>query len=233
MHDILNIDWTNFFLGKEDLSFLLMIVLRTCSMFFIILLGLRLLGKSGVSQLSVFELGIIVGLGSAAGDPMFYQQVGILSAILVFTIIVGLYHFLKYILGKNQKLDQWVEGEPKNLVVDGKLVIKRLAKEPLTRGELFAQLRSSNVSQLGQIKQAILEQSGTVNVFYFSDEEVKWGLPILPQFLKDCMESIPEKGDYSCLNCSFTDTMEPEEKKVCPVCGKMSWVKASGEKRIT
>ncbi len=140
---------------------------------------------------------------------------------------------MKYILGKNERLDRWVEGEPKDLVWDGKLVTKRLEIEPLTRGELFAQLRAYNISQLGQVKQAILEQSGKVNVFYFPDQEVKYGLPILPHALKFCMESVPEKGIYSCLNCSYTTELQPEERKECPICGKTSWINASNDKRVT
>ena len=75
MNVILNFDWENLLLGERDWQFLLMVALRTAAMFLVILIGLRMLGKRGVSQLSVFELGVIVGLGSAAGDPMFYKDV--------------------------------------------------------------------------------------------------------------------------------------------------------------
>lgn len=150
-------------------------------MFLVVLIGLRLLGKRDVSQLSVFELGVIVGLESAAGDPMFYKDVGVLSCILVFAIIVALYHLLKYIIGKNDRLDKWVEGDPVDLVCDGKLLLDHLEKEPLTKEELFSQLRSNSISHLGQIKQAILEPSGQLSLFYYRDEEVRFGLPVLPQ----------------------------------------------------
>ncbi|RZK15368.1 MAG: DUF421 domain-containing protein, partial [Pedobacter sp.] len=52
----LNIYWKNFFIGEENWEFMLEIALRTFIMYFIILIGLRLLGKRGVRQLSVFEL---------------------------------------------------------------------------------------------------------------------------------------------------------------------------------
>lgn len=69
-------DLKQILLGSEEWSFLLETVLRTSIMFLIIIFGLRLLGKRGVKQLSVFELVVIIGLGSAAGDPMFYKDVG-------------------------------------------------------------------------------------------------------------------------------------------------------------
>lgn len=73
----------------EDWSFLPETVLRSLIMFIVILISLRLLGKRGVKQLSIFELVVIIGLGSAAGDPMFYKDVGILPAIIVFSMVVA------------------------------------------------------------------------------------------------------------------------------------------------
>lgn len=81
-----NVEWKMLLLGEENWSFLLETAFRTLIMFIVILLGLRMLGKRGVKQLSVFELGVIIGLGSAAGDPMFYKDVGLLPGIIVFSI---------------------------------------------------------------------------------------------------------------------------------------------------
>lgn len=71
---MITIDWSALFLGTEDWSFLTEVALRTFIMFLIIIIGLRFMGKRGVKQLSVVELVVIIGLGSAAGDPMFYKR---------------------------------------------------------------------------------------------------------------------------------------------------------------
>ncbi len=94
-------DLKQLLLGSETWPFLLETGLRSLIMFVIILTGLRLLGKRGVKQLSVFELVVIIGLGSAAGDPMFYSEVGILPAIVVFVMIISLYSLVTYLIGKN------------------------------------------------------------------------------------------------------------------------------------
>lgn len=230
---VLKFDWENFLLGEQDWSFLFMVGIRTFIMFIVILVGLKMLGKRGVSQLSVFELGVIVGLGSAAGDPMFYKEVGVLSCILVIAVVVLLYHLLKYLTGKIDRLDEWVEGDPIDLICEGELLIKRVNKEPLTKEELFSQLRSNNISHLGQIKQAILESTGQISIFYFKDNEVKPGLPILPQLCKKPFTRISEADCYSCTHCSHTLLIEPTEKEECPVCNHCCWVKALDEKRIS
>ena len=82
--------WKELLMGSEDWSFLMEAAFRTLIMFSVVLIGLTILGKRGVKQLSVFELVVIIGLGSAAGDPMFYKDVGLLPAFIVFTIVIGL-----------------------------------------------------------------------------------------------------------------------------------------------
>ena len=96
--------WKELMLGGENWNFLPETILRTLIMFIVILASLRILGKRGVKQLSIFELVVIISLGSAAGDPMLYKDVGILPALIVFTMIVGLYSLLTYMIGKNNKL---------------------------------------------------------------------------------------------------------------------------------
>ncbi|MGA9650441.1 MAG: DUF421 domain-containing protein, partial [Pedobacter sp.] len=86
-----DLDWTKMMVGEEKWGFLIEIAIRTILMYFIILIGLRLLGKRGVRQLSVFEMVVIISLGSAAGDPMFYKEIGLMVPIAIFAIIVGAY----------------------------------------------------------------------------------------------------------------------------------------------
>lgn len=86
--------------------------------------------------------------------------------------------------------------------------MKILKKENLGSDEFFAELRLKGVSQLGQIEQAIEEVSGEISVFYFEDEKVKYGLPIMPDSLNYTLKNIKEDGYYSCTFCGHT-----EEKK--------------------
>src|SRR3954464_14404634 len=83
-----NVDWNAVFLGDLDFSFGIEIVVRTLIMFIMVLLMLRLSGKKGVRQLSLFEVAIIIALGSAAGDPMFNKDIAIVPALLVFVTIL-------------------------------------------------------------------------------------------------------------------------------------------------
>ncbi|MGE5447547.1 MAG: DUF421 domain-containing protein, partial [Bacteroidales bacterium] len=195
--------------------------------------SLRILGKRGVKQLSVFELVVIIGLGSAAGDPMFYKDVGIVPALVVFTMIVILYTLITYFISKNRDFEAMVEGRPVRLIKDGLFAIDNFKKEPLGEYEFFAELRMQGVSQLGQIEEAILESSGNISIFYFPDDQVKFGLPIMPGSLDKSLRKIVHMDYYSCTFCGYTEMLKPTHSHSCIICRKDKWVKASDRKRVT
>lgn len=230
---LLNTFWSNLFFGSEDLSFISEVAVRTVIMFLVIIIGLRFLGKRGVKQLSVFELVVIIGLGSAAGDPMFYKEVGILFSIAVFIIIIALYAVLTYILGKSKKFESMLEGKPICLIKDGVFEINNFNKENLGSDEFFAELRVKSISHLGQIETAIEETSGEISVFFYSDEETKFGLPIMLNFLQNPLKIIPSKDHYSCTFCGFTEEKEIGIAASCKNCGKNKWVKSCKKLRIS
>ena len=147
---ILTIDWHQFLLGNESWVFLKETALRTVIMFVVIVISLRLLGKRGVKQLSIFELVVIIGLGSAAGDPMLYKDVGIIPAIISFAIIIILYKIITYTVGKNKKFEILVEGRSVYLIKQGAFSIDNFSKEALGEDEFFSELRLKGVEHLGR-----------------------------------------------------------------------------------
>lgn len=227
-----NIDWEQILVGNENWMFMLEIAFRTLVMFLIILTGLRLLGKRGVRQLSVFELVVIISLGSAAGDPMFYKEVGLLVPVIVFSVIVGAYRLTTYLMAKSEKFDDLVEGTCTYLIEDGEFNIADFGKEALAKDEFFSELRQKGVSHLGQIETAILETSGTLSIYFFPDEKVKHGLPILPKLFEVSLIKISIPGTYACRFCGNTEKLKATTEHQCKKCDYKEWVKAIDGKRV-
>ncbi|MDF2550935.1 MAG: hypothetical protein K0R77_210 [Chryseobacterium sp.] len=229
----LNFNWKEFLLGSEEWIFMLEIVLRTIIMFLTIIIGLRVLGKRGVKQLSVFELVVIIGLGSAAGDPMFYKDVGIMSSIIVFIVIICIYSLFTYLIGRFKKFENLLEGKSICLIKDGVFAIDNFKKENLGSDEFFSELRLKGVSHLGQIETAIEETSGDISVFFYDEKEVKYGLPVMPHSLDYPLQFVENEGYYSCTFCGSTEEKQTGNAGTCKKCGKRNWVEASNKKRIT
>lgn len=105
-------DWHRILFNGEELSFFFEILLRTPIMFLVSLTVLRLTGKRGGQQLSIFEIVMIITLGSAAGDAMFYREVGLFHAIAVFVIVLVLYRIVIFIITRSDKAEIVLEGGP-------------------------------------------------------------------------------------------------------------------------
>jgi uncharacterized membrane protein YcaP (DUF421 family) len=221
------IDWLIFLLGSEKWTFLPEVALRSLLMFLVILFSLRILGKRSVTQLSVFEMGVIIGLGSAAGDPMFYKDVGMLSGVMAFVVVISLYRFMTFLINRSDRVERVLEGKPVYAVEHGKINFTNFKKEVIGYDEFFSLLRQHSVSHIGQVQLAIIETNGTASLYYFSDEEVRWGLPILPHLYNKRLKGLPGAGPYACTRCGqVEDIKNNEEGQLCQVCGNDKWVLA-------
>ncbi len=225
-------EWERVLFNELPISFLWEVIFRSAIMFTVLLLTLKFTGKRGVKQLSVFETVIIIALGSAAGDPMFYEDVGLIPAITVFTVIIVLYRLVTWLIGKSRRFEEFIEGKTECLISDGRFSVTTFKKESLAQDEFFSELRLKSVEHLGQVKNAYLETSGEVSVFFYEDKEVKPGLPILPQLFLCKSKTIPTAGLYSCTFCGHTQEQKPGTA-TCGVCKKEEWVASIKTVRIT
>lgn len=168
-------------LDKVPLDFLWEVALRSLYTFVLVFLFLKITGRRGVRQMSLFEVLIILTLGSAAGDVAFYDDVPMLPVLVVFITLGMLYRLVMWLMSHSEKLEDLLEGKPVVIVKDGELAWEKLHEENLTEFEFFMELRTNGVDQLGQVRLAIMETNGQLSVYYFTDEEVKPGLCILPE----------------------------------------------------
>lgn len=229
----LQLTWRTLLVGDEEWPFLWEIILRSFIMMVAIVLALRILGKRGVKQLSIFELVVIISFGSAAGDPMIYKEIGVLTSMIVFIVIIAVYRLITYFIGRNQKFETLMEGKALCLIKDGRFSINNFKKEALGTQELFSALRIKGVSQLGQIETAIEEISGDMSVFFYEPEGVKYGLPIMPGSLNNKVTQFVEQVHYACVFCGFTEKKSPASTMVCEVCTHNEWVVACNKRRVT
>ncbi len=74
--------------GDLPLLFLGEIFVRTSIIYAYALVLIRWIGSRIVGQLSMVEFFLVIALGSAVGDPMFYHDVPMVHSMIVITVIV-------------------------------------------------------------------------------------------------------------------------------------------------
>lgn len=228
---ILDINWKSFLLGEEAVQFLYEVVIRTIIMFAVLIICLRIMGRRAFMQ-GLFEVALIISLGSATGDAMFYSKVGLLPTLLVLIIIVLLYRFTNYWISKSRYFEKIVEGSVFRIIKEGAFVYDILKKKKITIDEIFADLRTQSISHLGQIERAYLEPSGKISIFLYNDSEIKYGMPIFPENTEQKLSHTKESGHYSCTRCGHTKFSESNFDYHCEVCHNNKCIAAIKEPRV-
>ncbi|WP_336950864.1 DUF421 domain-containing protein [Acinetobacter sp. AS167] len=214
-------DFIKILLHDTTLIFAIEIMIRCILMYILIILVLRFSGKRGIRQLSIFEIAIILSLGSAAGDPMFNQDVPIVYALIVFAVILFLYRLTTYLMMKSKAIEIVLEGQPMYIVKNGLLIIEDIKQEKYSYDEFFAELRQKKIEHLGQVKTALLETDGCLSVIPFNKQNTQWGLPIFPDEYQTSKYLIADHF-YSCMLCGQTQHLNNLNEK-CPRCTNTQW----------
>jgi uncharacterized membrane protein YcaP (DUF421 family) len=224
-------DLQRILIGDAPLLFAFEIALRTAIMLFYSMLLLRILGRRGLAQLSLFEFVLIIALGSAVGDPMFYPEIPVLHGMIVITVVVAIERLLIWATNRSDKLENVIEGTPHRLIADGRFDIKGLETTMLSRAEIYMELRLDGVEQMGQVRRAYLEINGKMSIFQYDDDSVRPGLPVLPGMElgeAEPLRAVSEAGDYACLYCGEVASLEAGKPlPSCPRCQHNVWIEAA------
>lgn len=221
------LDPIRMFWGELPWNFAFEIALRSGFMFVFLLIVLRISGKRSLSQMSPFEFSLLIALGSAVGDPMFYEDVPLLHACIVIVVVVFLLKFLGLITENSKLLERVLEGKPICLIDKGRIIKKNTSNEKISSNEVFMKLREAGVRNLAEVENSYLEVSGNVSVFCYEKKEKRIGLNILP--FKDKQEwpvGSLVNGYYSCNECGYTQDYKNKMLENCNSCNHYIWVES-------
>ena len=212
-------------------TYLLEVVFRCVATYILLLAALRVTGRRGVRQLSIFELSIILALGSATGDTMFYPDTPLLPVIIVFGVVSGLYWLFNCLTEWYPRFSDWLEGTPVLLVEDGRINIKNFKNLNLTQKELFGELRQQQVEHLGQVRRAYMEATGNLSAYFYAPNKAQPGLPIWPELLAASLRRVEVAGVHACCKCGGLRELARGEIAACSVCQGVEWVPACSAQR--
>ncbi|WP_229583107.1 DUF421 domain-containing protein [Paracoccus sp. S-4012] len=224
-------DLQRMFLGDYPPLFYAEIAFRVVVIYGYTLLLIRWIGGRGVAQLSMVEFLLVIALGSAVGDAMFYDDVPLLVAMMVITVVVLINKALDKAIVHSQTAEALIDGRPVRVVRDGELVREGMLRRDIGEDEIKAILRGAGVSNLGQVEDAFLEINGTASVFRF--DKPRPGLAIVPPAdvipAEGSAETGRERDGLTC--CTTCGHVAPAASALpdsdCANCGKGDWTAPS------
>lgn len=151
---------------------------RTIILYFILMVGLRLMGKRQIGELEPSELVLTLIISDLAAVPM--QDFGIPLANGLFPIVtlLCLSMLLSFFSLKSIRFRGLVCGYPTVIIREGKVLQQNMARNRFTVDELLEQLRVQGYSDLSAVKYAILETSGQLSVLPYTKDS-----PVTPQVM--------------------------------------------------
>lgn len=185
---------------------------------------LRWVGGRSISQMSVVEFLLVIALGSAVGDAMFYPDVPLLHAMLVILLVVLADKAIDYAIRKWSRAKRIVDGKPIEVLRDGHLRQAGMDAQGVGATEVKELLRLKGVRNLGQVERAFMEPSGSLSVFPVSDPRP--GLPIVPP---QELAKPPAPDAASPICCATCGLIRDLSQRECPECGATELAAAQKE----
>lgn len=214
------------------LAFLGEVALRSIFAYVVVFLFLKFSGRRGIRQLSLFELVVILTLGSAAGDVSFYEDVPMLPVAMVFVTLLVVYRLTTFAIARSKRLEAWMDGKPVTVIENGLYKLESLEGLNMSSSELFMELRQRGVEHLGQVRLAILEIDGDVSLYFFEPQDVRPGLSVLPPAHREVLLKAPSHGLYCCVRCGAPSELHAGKTANCPRCQNDTWTVALTCERV-
>jgi uncharacterized membrane protein YcaP (DUF421 family) len=122
-----------------DAGLIINTFLRTSFIFTFTFILIRLLGKKRVSQFSIFDLLLVISLGSAVGDAMIYTEKSapmVVSLIAILTVVMLIKLYDK-IVDRMPGIQAAFEGSPTVIIANGRINQEALHREKLTKKNFY------------------------------------------------------------------------------------------------
>lgn len=147
-------------LGSSELA----IIVRVVVTYVALLLGLRLMGKRELGQMTVFDLVVILLVANAVQNAMVGANVslagGLVAAAALLVVNRGVSLLRLHSIGWGRLL----EGTPTVLIQDGQFLDPALRREGLEKAQVEMAMREHGVERTNEVRLAVLETDGSISI---------------------------------------------------------------------
>lgn len=142
---------------------------RTVILYLVLIVGIRLMGKRQVGELEPSELVLSLVIADLAAVPMQDFGIPLLAGVIPILTLLSLTMILSVLTMKHVGFRALLCGRPSVIIRRGKLDQGEMRRNRLTVDELLEALRGQGISDLQEVKYAVLETSGQLSVLPRAD----------------------------------------------------------------
>lgn len=146
-------------------------IVRPLVIYGFLVLALRVQGQRALAQMNPFDLVVLLTISNTVQNAIIGNDNSLLGGMIGATTLVMTNLLVVRFLYRHPRLDRALEGQPLVLVRDGRILQDNLDKTLISRDELMAAIHRQGILDLADVREAILETSGTISVFPREREE--------------------------------------------------------------
>lgn len=215
-------DWQRILFGNISPLFLLEVFIRSLVVYVLLLAVVRWLGKRMSGQLTIMEMTVMITLGAIVSVPVQIYDRGILQGVLILLVALGLHRALNYFSFISSRGQAILYGKPTVLVKDGVLQLSDMQEVRISRQQLFSELRSKGVTNLGKLRRVYLEPAGSFSLIPAGSP--KPGLPLFPPRDEGILKIQKQAGGT--MVCTGCGTLSSSAAEKCANCRADQFINA-------
>ena len=147
------------------------LLIRTFIIYTFLLITMRLMGKRQLGELEISELVSTLLLSDIAALPITNPEIPLSYALVPILSITAFEIVTSLLLTKRPKLKGLLSTRPIMIIKKGTIDHTELLKNRISIDELLSELRQKDVTDIGEVDYAIIEQNGKMTVVKKADYE--------------------------------------------------------------
>ena len=153
------------------------IILRASAIYFFLFLVARGTGKRELSEMTVFELILLVTMGDLIQQGVTQEDMSVTGSFLAVGTLAFWIMVMAYLGFRFEKLRPALEGVPVVVVSDGEPLGEVLRLERVTVDELEEGARNQGIADLADVDLAVLEPDGRFSFLRAFGDAAQQGAP--------------------------------------------------------
>lgn len=140
------------------------LLFRTVLTYILLIFAMRMMGKRQIGELEISDLVTTLLISEIASLPITDTAIPLTHALIPIILLVCFEVLSSALLANCPKIKNLITARPATLIRDGKLCKQAMKDARISADELISELRQKGISDLREVRYAILEQNGKITV---------------------------------------------------------------------
>jgi len=140
------------------------ILVRGSAIYWFLFLLFRFVLRRDSGSMAISDMLLVVLVADAAQNAMAGEYKSISDGVLLIATLGAWNYLLDWGAFRSAAVRKFVEGDPIQLVRDGRPIKRNLRREMVTMEDLMSTLREHGLENLAQVKSACMESDGEISI---------------------------------------------------------------------